>query len=542
MTPLALAREWAKGEAGLGLYLGCLAIRKSGAGACTVVRVEKVRGNMATIVPSTSLSIRRSDPGRSPSFAPSAKVRLSVATSALVLMPVGMLREALEVERRKENKFARDKEAEKMRQGDERRKKSNVRTVRFQGGEGGGGRDLVWDREAKGNFASEDIRMRRNALVKVEEDDPCKMVADVGKMNCVEKVKSGQFISWIEGLKSSDLMAGQDESQGRESQIIVDAKDEAVEEDKQEDFFGEKNIEDWMKELQVEEERYFPVRELGSVFDADDDGVEDQHTLEDSCDISREVELKGDCPTTRLTLPLMPREKKMSKPCKSLGIHSEQECPPVYTMKEGKVYRVTIFMADSPFNMVGRPVALEKEYQELLDNLSSYFCLKPHETFLPTEGSYMAARVQGKGWVRVKVQEVTKGSCRVLLIDNGWEAWLPPNLLQPLLPSHCDLPQLAQVFHLNSVSPVGGGRKWTKSSIEQLQEEVLHAEVEVKVLGPPVSKNPLPSYPVSIDVPTLVADNPMQPSVLVRRNLSLSLIESGMALPARKRVGMNEFP
>ena len=70
-------------------------------------RVEKVRGNMATIVPSTSLSIRRSDPGRSPSFAASAKVRLSVATSALVLMPVGMLREALEVERRKENKFAR---------------------------------------------------------------------------------------------------------------------------------------------------------------------------------------------------------------------------------------------------------------------------------------------------------------------------------------------------------------------------------------------------------------------------------------------------
>ena len=27
MTPLALAREWARGEPGLGLYLGCLAIR-----------------------------------------------------------------------------------------------------------------------------------------------------------------------------------------------------------------------------------------------------------------------------------------------------------------------------------------------------------------------------------------------------------------------------------------------------------------------------------------------------------------------------------
>ena len=56
MTPLALAREWARGEPGLGLYLGCLAIRfvkitlkcyvngtnfvirKSGVGACTVVR------------------------------------------------------------------------------------------------------------------------------------------------------------------------------------------------------------------------------------------------------------------------------------------------------------------------------------------------------------------------------------------------------------------------------------------------------------------------------------------------------------------------
>ena len=48
-----------------------------------------------------------------------------------------------------------------------------------------------------------------------------------------------------------------------------------------------------------------------------------------------------------------------------------------------------------------------------------------------------------------------QGSCRVLLIDIGHEAWLPPSLLQPLLPSHCNLPQLAQAFHLKSVSPVG---------------------------------------------------------------------------------------
>ena len=144
----------------------------------------------------------------------------------------------------------------------------------------------------------------------------------------------------------------------------------------------------------------------------------------------------------------------------------------------------------------------------------------------------------------------------MLLIDLGWETWLPPSLLQPLLPSHCNLPQLAQVFHLNSVSPVGktkmssgykstssfngakafnsshlnlgGGRKWTKSSIEQLQSEVLHAEVEVTVLGPHVSSSSnalLPSYPVSIDVPILVAVNPMKPSVMVHRNLGLRWVQ-----------------
>ena len=48
-----------------------------------------------------------------------------------------------------------------------------------------------------------------------------------------------------------------------------------------------------------------------------------------------------------------------------------------------------------------------------------------------------------------------QGSCRVLLIDIGHETWLLPSLLHPLLPSHCNLPQLAQAFHLKSVSPVG---------------------------------------------------------------------------------------
>ena len=55
-----------------------------------------------------------------------------------------------------------------------------------------------------------------------------------------------------------------------------------------------------------------------------------------------------------------------------------------------------------------------------------------------------------------------------------------------------------------------------------LASEVLYAEVEVMVLGPPVSKssNPLlPSYPVSIEVPTLVAVDPLGPSSMMNRDL-----------------------
>lgn len=55
-----------------------------------------------------------------------------------------------------------------------------------------------------------------------------------------------------------------------------------------------------------------------------------------------------------------------------------------------------------------------------------------------------------------------------------------------------------------------------------LADEVRFAEVEVKVLGPVAksSNSLLPSYPVSIEVPTLVAVNPMEPSSMVNRDLS----------------------
>ena len=68
----------------------------------------------------------------------------------------------------------------------------------------------------------------------------------------------------------------------------------------------------------------------------------------------------------------------------------------------------------------------------------------------------------------------------------------------------------------------GGGEIWTKSSVDKLQEEVLHAEVEVSLLGAPVT-NPdhplIPSHPVSIVVPTYVADDPMEPAVIEKRDL-----------------------
>ena len=128
----------------------------------------------------------------------------------------------------------------------------------------------------------------------------------------------------------------------------------------------------------------------------------------------------------------------------------------------------------------------------------------------------------------------------MLLVDIGSETWLHPSFLQPLLPRHCKLPQLAQVLHLNSVSPVGGGKRWTKSYIEMLVSEVLFAEVEVKVLGPTVPKSPCPlflSYPVSIDV--LVSPNPLEPSYTENRDLCSSLVAAGLA---RMRAGLQVLP
>ena len=69
-----------------------------------------MRGNIATIVPSTSASRCSSDSGRSalsPSCTQTSRIRLLVAISALVLMPVEMLRKTLEVAEGEERGFGR---------------------------------------------------------------------------------------------------------------------------------------------------------------------------------------------------------------------------------------------------------------------------------------------------------------------------------------------------------------------------------------------------------------------------------------------------
>lgn len=346
-----------------------------------------MNSDIATIVPSTSASKSgrikptRKTPSSSAS-SPSntlAKTgwKLKVAASALVLLPGAMLREVLEVERRDEKQISQG-ESEQI---DGRKKK-----VTFHQAVSSGRGDGQRDGEVKGQFASEDIRMKNNGSIKVKKENHCNL-AEVLSTKCDKTVKSGgegELIAWMEGLKSSDMLEIPNAIQVRGSGVIVDVRDEKVEEESQEDCFAEKNIDDWMKELQVqvEEEESCQAKVEGGVFNADDEGEEGEHISGGPCVSSGEPELEEDCSREIL----MPREENMPKPCQAVDTHSEQNCPPEYLMKEGEVHRVKIFMADSPSNMVGRPVHLEKEYQELLDELSSLFSFKSREPTIPTEG------------------------------------------------------------------------------------------------------------------------------------------------------------
>ena len=133
-------------------------------------------------------------------------------------------------------------EAEKTIQGGEKKKSKSM----LQHAGSGSSAGILGEGEVKGNFASEDIRMKRNAFVKVEEQNLSDMTIDVGKSTSGKSVYCGEFISWMEGLKSSNMwMCQQDAKEGRGSEVIVDVRDEEVEEERQEDCFGEKNIDNW---------------------------------------------------------------------------------------------------------------------------------------------------------------------------------------------------------------------------------------------------------------------------------------------------------
>ena len=140
-------------------------------------RVERVRGNIATILPSSNASKSRETTtsfGLSSNTTPvKERCRLSVVTSALVLMPRGMLKEVLEVERRE-----------------------NI--LKVSGGEGDFG-------EVKGTFASEDIRRKKGALANVGEEKKSNLTAAVERTRWNQKVigvSGGGLMKWMEGLKS----------------------------------------------------------------------------------------------------------------------------------------------------------------------------------------------------------------------------------------------------------------------------------------------------------------------------------------------------
>ena len=315
-----------------------------------------MRGNIATILPSSNASKSRETTiscGLSSNTTPvKERCRLSVVTSALVLMPRGMLKEVLEVERRE-----------------------NI--LKVSGGEGDFG-------EVKGTFASEDIRRKKGALANVGEEKKSNLTAAVERTRRNQKVQGasgggGELMKWMEELKFSDM---ENSKQGRR-EVIVNVRDESVEE-RQDDCFREKNIDAWMKELQIEQKRYSPVEVGEHIFDAGDDDKAEKNILGQPLLSSGEPKLDEEWSSTGTCSV---RDENMPNQCKAFeGNGAKQDRLPVFLMKDGEVCEMKIFIAESPFHMVGRPVDLEKEYQDLLDDLNSYFFHKSHEAFSLIEG------------------------------------------------------------------------------------------------------------------------------------------------------------
>ena len=333
-----------------------------------------MRGNIATILPSSNASKSRETTiscGLSSNTTPvKERCRLSVVTSALVLMPCGMLKEVLEVERRED--ILKDVNQGDERIGERRSKQGAALRHEVSGGEG----DFV----VKGTFASEDIRRKKSALAKVGEEKKSNLTAAVERTRRNQKVQGasgggGELMKWMEELKFSDM---ENSKQGRR-EVIVNVRDESVE--RQDDCFREKNIDAWMKELQIEQKRCSPVEVGEDIFDAGDDDEAEKNILGEPLLSSGEPKLDEEWSSTATCSV---RDENM--PNQFEGNGAKQDRLPVFLMKDGEVCEMKIFIAESPFHMVGRPVDLEKEYQDLLDDLNSYFFHKSHEAFSLIEG------------------------------------------------------------------------------------------------------------------------------------------------------------
>jgi len=221
---------------------------------------------------------------------------------------------------------------------------------------------------------------------------------------------------------------------------------------------------------------------------------------------------------------------------------------PVFPLQTGSCNDMLVVSADSPSHIIARLLTKEGEYQRMLADLASgHFSppwalqKKPVPSPSLSEGSTVAAMIQGKGWLRaevvapvnaVKVEESSRVD--LFLCDEGQFVSLPVGNLRSLPDRYCQLPRLAYLLHLTDVIPAGG-KEWSKSAKEMLASILLQQEAEVKLLGPPADTllaAQLCSHPASMCLVKRYASDPVAPSVTVKMDVATSLLEAGMALPA----------
>ena len=209
---------------------------------------------------------------------------------------------------------------------------------------------------------------------------------------------------------------------------------------------------------------------------------------------------------------------------------------PLLPLQAGSSTDMLVVSADSPSHIIARLLTKEGEYQRMLADLASgHFSppwtlhKKPVLSLSLSEGSTVAAMIQGKGWLRAEVvapvTAVKVGECSkvdLFLCDEGQFVSLPVGNLCSLPDRYCQLPRLAYLLHLTDIIPAGG-MEWSKSAKEMLVSTLLHQEVEVQVLGPPADTLPgvkFHSHPASMCIVTSYASDPVAPSVTVKMDVA----------------------